>query len=174
MDWFDALDDLKRPAVEQKEWMKAVDLRLATVDDLDTIAAECIEAGIYALDLETTGLDQRSFDGASGRRETVDKIVGYCIAPSITKGWYIPVRHREEGVEANVPPRLVVEMIRKIQAGGAVAVFHNAKYDHKLLDYDPLGPVGEWDDPDLWDDTVILAYLRNSRGKNKGDRKSVV
>ncbi len=71
MDWFDALDDLKRPAVEQKEWMKAVDLRLATVDDLDTIAAECIESGIYGLDLETTGLDQRSLDGASGRHETV-------------------------------------------------------------------------------------------------------
>ena len=168
MDWFDALDDLKRPPVEQKEWMKEVDLRLATVDDLDTIAAECIEAGVYALDLETTGLDQRSFDGASGRRETVDKIVGYCIAPSTEKGWYVPVRHREDGADANVPPRLAAELVRKIQAGGARTVFHNAKFDHKFLDCEPAGKAGEWDDPEVWEDTLILAYLRNSRDRSKG------
>ena len=151
MDWFDQLDDLKRPTVEQKAWMKEVDLRLATVDDLDTIAAECIEAGIYGLDLETTGLDQRSFDGASGRRETVDKIAGYCIAPTTEKGWYIPVRHRDDGSEANVPPRLVSALIRKIQEGGARAVFHNAKFDQKFLDCEPAGKAGDWDDPGVWE-----------------------
>ena len=168
MDWFDALDDLKRPAVEQKEWMREVDLRLATVDDLDTIAAECIESGVFGLDLETTGLDQRSFDGASGRRETVDKIVGYCIAPTTEKGWYIPVRHRDDGAEANVPPRLVAELVRKIQEGGARAVFHNAKFDQKFLDCEPAGKAGEWDDPGVWEDTLVLAYLRNSRERAKG------
>ena len=168
MDWFDALDELKRPTVEKKPWMEDVDLRLATVEDLDTIAAECIEAGVYALDLETTGLDQRSFDGASGRRETVDKIVGYCIAPSTEKGWYIPVRHRGDGAEANVPPRLAAELICKIQAGGARTVFHNAKFDMKFLDCDPAGKAGEWDDISKWEDTLILAYLRNSRERAKG------
>ena len=173
MDWFDQLDDLKRPTVEQKAWMKEVDLRLATVDDLDTIAAECIEAGIFGLDLETTGLDQRSFDGASGRRETVDKIVGYCIATGsreegTEKGWYIPVRHREDGSEANVPPRLVSALIRKIQEGGARAVFHSAKFDQKFLDCEPASKAGDWDDPGVWEDTFILAYLRNSRERAKG------
>lgn len=168
MDWFDTLDELKRPTVEKKAWMEAVDLRLASVDDLDTIAAECIESGIYGLDLETTGLDQRSFDGASGRRETVDKIVGYCIAPSTEKGWYIPVRHRDDGAEANVPPRRVAELIGKIQAGGAKAVFHNAKFDQKFLDCEPAGKAGDWDDPSGWEDTMVLAYLRNSRDRAKG------
>lgn len=168
MDWFDALDELKRPTVEKKEWMQEVDLRLASVDDLDTIAAECIESGIYGLDLETTGLDQRSFDGASGSRETVDKIVGYCIAPTTEKGWYIPVRHRDDGAEANVPPRLAAELINKIQAGGARAVFHNAKFDQKFLDCDPSGQAGTWDDISKWEDTLILAYLRNSRERAKG------
>jgi len=167
MDWFDAIDELKRPLVEQKEWMKNVDLRLATVADLDTIVQECIDAGIFGLDLETTGLDQRSFEGASNRRETVDKIVGYCIAASTSKGWYIPVRHREEGAVVNVPPRLMVETINKIQAGGAVAVFHNAKFDQKILDCEPAGKAGEWDDPSVWEDTFILAYLRNTRERRK-------
>jgi DNA polymerase I-like protein with 3'-5' exonuclease and polymerase domains len=173
MDWFDALDDLKRPQVEPKEWMKGRDLRLATLDDLDTIAAECIEAGIYALDLETTGLDQRSFKGASGRHETVDKIVGYCIATGsredgTEKGWYIPVRHQDDGAEANVPPRLGAELIGKIQAGGARTVFHNAKFDQKFLDCEPAGKAGDWDDPEMWEDTLILAYVRNSRERRKG------
>jgi DNA polymerase I-like protein with 3'-5' exonuclease and polymerase domains len=168
MDWFDTLGEISRPKVEQKEWMKGVDLRLATADDLDIIAAECIESGIYGLDLETTGLDQRSFDGASGRRETVDKIVGYCIAPTTEKGWYIPVRHRDDGADANVPPRLVAEMVGKIQAGGARAVFHNAKFDQKFLDCEPAGKAGDWDDPSGWEDTMVLAYLRNSRERAKG------
>lgn len=173
MDWFDTLDELKRPAVEKKPWMESVDLRLATEDDLSTIAQECIEAGIFGLDLETTGLDQRSFEGASGRRETVDKIVGYCIATGsreegTEKGWYIPVRHRGDGSEANVPPRLVAAMICDIQDGGAKAVFHNAKFDQKFLDCEPAGQAGEWDNPELWDDTYILAYIRNTRERRKG------
>ena len=168
MNILDSLKEISRPKVEQKEWMKAVDLRLATADDLDTIAAECIEAGIYGLDLETTGLDQRAFTGGSGRSETMDKVVGYCIAPSTEKGWYIPVRHREEGAEANVPPRLVVAMINQIQAAGSRAVFHNAKFDQKFLDHEPAGKAGDWDDGSTWEDTMILAYLRNTRERAKG------
>jgi DNA polymerase I-like protein with 3'-5' exonuclease and polymerase domains len=168
MNILDSLKEISRPKVEQKEWMKAVDLRLATVDDLDTIADECIEAGIYGLDLETTGLDQRAFAGGSGQKETMDKVVGYCVAPTTEKGWYIPVRHREEGAEANVPPRLVVAMINKIQAAGARAVFHNAKFDQKFLDYEPAGKAGDWDDVATWEDTIILAYLRNTRERAKG------
>lgn len=168
MHFMDALTELNRPQVSKKPWMEEVDLRLATASDLDTIVAECIEAGIYGLDLETTGLDQRAFTSTSGTASTQDKIVGYCIAPSTKKGWYIPVRHREDGAEANVPPRLVVEMVNKIQAGGARAVFHNAKFDQKFLDYEPAGRAGDWDDDSTWEDTLILAYLRNTRDRAKG------
>ena len=168
MHFMDSLTEISRPKVEQKEWMKGVDLRLATVEDLDTIAQECIDAGTYGLDLETTGLDQRAFAGGSGRKETMDKVVGYCVAPSTKKGWYIPVRHSGDGASSNVPPRLVVEMVNKIQASGAVAVFHNAKFDQKFLDYEPAGQAGDWDDTGTWEDTFVLAYLRNTRERNKG------
>ena len=168
MDILEQFRELNRPVVEQKEWMEGVDLRLASRDDLDTILQECVTAGVFGLDLETTGLDQRAFLSDSGKAETRDKIVGYCIAPSTKKGWYIPVRHKDEGAQANVPPRLVVEMINKIQMGGARAVFHNAKFDQKFLEYEPAGEAGQWDNCVLWEDTLILAYLRNTRERNKG------
>lgn len=168
MSFFDMLEELQKPQVQQKPWMADVDLRLATVQDLDAIAQECIAAGHYGLDLESTGLDQRTFEGANGRKEIVDKITGFCIAPTINKGWYIPVRHTGAGSSANVPIRLVADMLRKIQAGGAKAIFHNGKFDQKLLDFDPIGAIGDWDNIDLWEDTLILAYLNDARAKNKG------
>ena len=157
---------LSRPTIEKKPWMNDVEMRLATPDDLDTIAAQCLESKLFALDLETTGLDTRPFKADDGTTYTNSKIVGYCIAPSADVGWYIPVRHQE--TEANVPPRLVAAMVKKVCAEGAVAIFHNAKFDQAFLDHDAYGPIGDWSNPDKWEDTLILAYLRNSRERNKG------
>ena len=168
MDFFDQLEQLNLPNVEKKPWMDSVEMILATPEMLDTIAAECIEAGIYGLDLETTGLDQRAFPDDSGKLVTVDRVVGYCLAPSTSKGYYIPVRHRENGAEANVPPRLVAAMVKKIQDAGAKAVFHNAKFDQKFLRNEPAGQTGDWDDHNSWEDTLVLAYVRNSRERRKG------
>lgn len=168
MDFFSQLEDLNRPTVHKKPWMESVELHRAKKEDLDKIAEECIASGRYGLDLETTGLDQRAFPNASGKLETNDKIVGVCIAPNLKRSYYIPVRHRESGSESNVPPRLVMEMLRKIAASGAVAVFHNAKFDQKFLKHDPAGETGDWDDPKIWDDTLVLAYLRDPRDKRKG------
>ena len=168
MDILDQLSELAKPTVEQKVWMKGKEFILAGPEMLDRIAEECIAAGHYGLDLETSGLDQRAFPTDQGTLETVDKIVGMCLAPTVDRGYYVPMRHKEKGAEANVPPRLAVAMINKIQAGGAIAVFHNAKFDQKFLQYEPAGEAGKWDDPKSWEDTWILAYLRNSRQRQKG------
>jgi len=166
VDFFDQLQEISRPSVDKKPWMEEVELILASDEMLDQIIQECIEARHYGIDLETTGLDQRAFPTDAGNLETVDKIVGVCIATSTTRAYYIPVRHKECGV--NVPPRRIVEMVGKIQEGGGVGVFHNAKFDHKFLMFDPAGSAGEWSEPGTWEDTLILAYLRNSRERNKG------
>lgn len=168
MDFLEQFKELNRPNVSKKPWMDGVDLRLATRSDLETITEECIKSGRFGLDLETTGLDTRTYVMDDGSKTTYDKIVGFCLAPSVTKGWYIPVRHKEGGSEHNVPVRLVKEMIEKIQAGKAKAVFHNAKFDQKLLNFDPVGRIGDWESQDSWDDTIILTYLRDSRQKRKG------
>jgi len=165
---FDQMADLAKPRLTKKPWMETVELILGVPDLIPQVIQECIESGIYGLDLETSGLDQRAFPNDTGELETVDKIVGVCIAPTTSKGYYFPVRHKDQGAEANVPVRLIKEMIEKIQEGKAVAVFHNAKFDQKFLKYDPCGAIGEWDEPDTWHDTWILAYLRNSRQRQKG------
>jgi DNA polymerase I-like protein with 3'-5' exonuclease and polymerase domains len=168
MHFMDQLVEIGRPNVEMYPWMHQVEMYLGTVELLGQIEEECKAAGRVALDLETTGLDQRAFPMDNGQLVTNDKIVGYCIAPTAKKGYYIPVRHREKGADANVPDRLVVAMLNRLQEAGVVFVFHNAKFDQKFLQYSPAGRAGEWDDPKSWDDTLILAYLRNSRQRSKG------
>jgi DNA polymerase I-like protein with 3'-5' exonuclease and polymerase domains len=168
MDFFDQLQELARPTVNKKPWMNDYELILAKTEDLAQIEQECIASKLFALDIETSGLDARVFPQEDGSKCTNDKIVGVCIAPNAKKSYYIPVRHREEGSDANVPVRLVGEMIRNIKASGAVTVFHNGKFDIEFLEHDPSGPMGSWDDPDCWDDTLILAYLNNSREKRRG------
>ena len=165
-DFFDQLQEMEKPVVEKKLWMDSVTMSVATVEDLDRIVDECIESGLYGLDLETTGLDARVFYSEDGSAYTNDKIVGYCIAPNEDTGYYIPVRHKES--EANVPPRLVAEAMKKLVESDAVAVFHNGKFDQEFLQHDDYGPIGEWEDPKGWEDTLILAYLRNTRERNKG------
>lgn len=164
MNILDQLNDLGMPNVEQKEWMKSVSMELGTKDNLKRIEQECVDAKVYGIDLETSGLDQRAYKQGNGHLVTNDKIVGVCLAPSTTKGYYIPLRHKEG---TNVPPRLVMEMLERIQQGGASGVFHNAKFDLKFLQCEPSHPM-DWDKISTWEDTFVLAYLRNPKDKQKG------
>ena len=161
MSWIDALEEATRPKIERKPWMDDVRMELVTPDRIGGVVDECIEAGLYALDLETTGLDTRVFDG-----ETQAKIVGICLAPAEGVGYYIPVRHRDS--DANVPWMTVVGEMVRLTSSDAVAVFHNAKFDQPFLQFNGTRPFGDWYDHKKWEDTLILAYLRNSRARQKG------
>jgi len=172
LDFMEALDALALPKVEQKPWMLKTHMERVTADTLDRVVDECIAAGMYGFDLETTGLDNRVFYSDDGSPYTVDKTVGYCLAPSEDKGYYIPVRHRDPKTgnmaAANVPMRLVLPALQRLVNSPARAVFHNAKFDQEFLQHEVMGGLGEWDDPDKWDDTFILAYMRDTRERNKG------
>jgi len=168
MDLFAQFEELNKPTVHPKPWMEKCTFLLASQDSLAELEAEILAAGKAALDLETTGLDQRAFDADDGKYVTRDKIVGMCFATTPDRGWYVPMRHREQGADANVPPRLVVAMVKRLREKGVKFYFHNAKFDIKFLKYEPAGSTGDWDDPNTWEDNLILTYLKDSRDKTKG------
>ena len=172
LDFMEALTALALPKVERKLWMLNTHMERVTVETLDRVVDECIAAGLYGLDIETTGLDNRVFYSDDGTPYTVDKTVGFCLAPSENKGYYLPVRHRNPKTgnmhEANVPLRLVIPALQRLVNSPARAVFHNGKFDQEFLQHEVMGGLGEWDEPDKWDDTFILAYMRDTRERNKG------
>jgi hypothetical protein len=86
------------PTATMKDWMKDFHFELVTPETLTRVIDECIEAGLYGIDLETTGLDNRVYN-----ERTVDQIVGVCLSPKPSVGYYIPVRHRE-GVQTVMYP----------------------------------------------------------------------
>lgn len=164
MDILSFLEEANALKVAPKPWMTTGNVKLirVTAEMLPAVIDECIAAGLYGLDLETTGLDSRVFNG-----ETVCKIVGCCLAPSDNVGYYIPLRHKV-GTEHNVPWTLWKREMNRLIASAARAVFHNGIFDQEFLEFCGGEPVGEWDDPKKWEDTLILAYLRDTRAKQKG------
>jgi DNA polymerase I-like protein with 3'-5' exonuclease and polymerase domains len=160
MTWLDDIAIASRPKIEKKPWMHDVTMELVSKDTLTRVIDECIASDYYALDLETTGLDSRVFNG-----ETKDKIVGVCLAPTDDIGYYIPLRH-EEGI--NVPWTQFIREFTRLMDCDARAVFHNAKFDCEFLEFNGTKPLGDWDNARKWEDTLILAYLRNTRERMKG------
>lgn len=157
---------------ESKSWMKDYEMALVTNETLEEVVTECVNAGKYGLDLETTGLDARVFSiktEVGVVRRTRDVIVGVCLAPAgIKKGYYIPLRHRS-GTEHNVSYSRFVIAFKRLVESEAVAVFHNGKFDQEFLEFSgDLEPLGTFDEPKKWDDTMILAYLRDPKQKYFG------
>jgi len=164
MDLFTFLEDTKTLKISPKSWMTGGEYTLvrATNDLLPSIIDACIAGGLYALDLETTGLNTCVYDG-----ETVAKIVGCCLSPDGKHGYYVPLRHKT-GQEHNVKWSLWKAEMQRLVASPARAIFHNGIFDQEFLqNCGGDGPIGEWDDPKKWEDTLILAYLRDTRSKNK-------
>jgi len=139
-------------------------MELVTVATLERVIQECIDSGRYALDLETTGLNKNVYMN----NRTQDSIVGVCLSPDGHKGYYLPLRHKK-GEEHNLPLSKVEAELRRLFASPSVAVFHRAQFDQEFLEHTGSDdPLVCWDDPRKWDDTLILAYLRDTRDMNKG------
>jgi len=161
----DMLESLRRPNIQPKLWMKDTEMILGTKENLDQCIDECINSpvGAYGLDLETTGLDNRVFDG-----RTKDSIVGVCLSAHRDKGYYFPVGH-QEGVEHNIPWRLMHPALERLLDPSVEAqpIFHNAGFDQEFLEFNEYkSGLGEerWDSF-KWHDTYIIQYLLNPREK---------
>lgn len=179
MDFADFLVANQFPQVKKRAWMDERQFILGTPENLPGIIDACIESGRYAMDLETTGLDNRVFALPSGVKRTVDQIAGICLSPDGIRGCYIPIMHMAPGndgvkvpLECNIPMTVFVKefqrLIQATEAGKTVAVFHNGKFDQEFLQFNGTGTSwGEWDKSGTWDDTLILCYLGNSRKRDK-------
>lgn len=177
----DAMDLFDRsPKIRKKDWMDRKSFILGTVDNLASIIDHCISSGRYACDLETSGIDTRVFEMPSGLQSTRDQIAGVCLSPDGETGYYIPLRHATVSsvdgsrtpYKCNIAIDVFANEFKRLahatEAGKTVAIFHNGKFDHEFLQFNGTGePWGEWEKPSIWDDTMILCYLRNSRARNK-------
>ena len=164
MDFFEQLESAKRPFLVKKPWMEEKKFVLVTRENLVEAIDACIASGLYAIDVESTGLDNRAY----GRR-TNCPIVGVCMSPDGVTGYYIPLRHRAGPEGTNLPVSLVEGELRRLFASPARSIFHNAKFDHEFFQFTGSNePLSEFDDPKKWEDTLILAYIRDVHAKNKG------
>lgn len=165
--------------IEPKPWMKTKRFILGTADNLTQAVDDCIASKRYGLDIEGTGLDSRVFPMPGGHVQTVDQIVGVCLSPDGVTGYYFPLRHVkvEDGertaLDCNIPLHVFdkefMRLIEATEAGKTAATFHNGKFDQEFLQFNETGhPWGEWDKQTSWHDTMILAYMRNTRARKKG------
>lgn len=121
-----------------------------TLADLEHCAARAREAGVIALDTETTGLDGTKAD-----------LVGISMAFGPGDACYIPLGHRTPGGALNldgetlrqIPREQALAILRDLCADPAILkVGHNIKYDMLVLArYDVMiAP---------YDDTMLISYL---------------
>ncbi len=137
--------------------------RYECISDESSLAswlAEIREQGYFAIDTETTSLD-----------ETRAELVGISLATAPGKACYIPLDHAPEDVSLLAVPRkaeqqlgreLVLGALRPLLAASDILkIGHNIKFDMKILArYDiVLAPV---------DDTLLLSYALHGGLHNHG------
>lgn len=167
MNFLDFVEDARAVKVPKYPWMDKCRFVLGTKANLKDIIDHCLKHPRVALDLETTGLDNRVFNG-----KTVDHIVGVCLSPDGETGYYIPLRHKA-GSQHNVPWSLFkTEFKRLIDACLAeklVFVFHGGNFDQEFLEFNGDESLGGecWDKASCWDDTEIEVFMLDTRRLDK-------
>lgn len=174
------ISDDSYQSVDPKDWMRDKEMKCcSSIEELASFVDEAIESGTCAVDLETTGLDTR-IDPENGR--AVDDIVGYCLSYDGELGMYVPVRHQNpqsinqdfEQESSSHPHNLnyarVANEIRRL-CEECTTIYHNALFDTEML----YGSAVDIDinAPDQFEDTYILAYLKDSTGRELGFQRGL-
>ena len=136
-----------------------------TVAKLKKLVDLCLDRGLYSIDLETTGVDNRIYfdeyfgDGKTTRHgmRTVDRVVGVCMSFDGQHGYYIPLSHEPED-SGNLPWDEAWDELSRLVNSKAKALFHNKKFDAEFL-YPLVGK--EYYKCDEHEDTMLLARIIN-------------
>lgn len=159
---------------QPKPWMEDYEFILVTEEEqLKQVVEECMSVDVYALDLETTGLDTRIFPRGDVLKTNID-IVGVCLCAHPKRGYYIPLRHHPNGEpsEHNMSWSVFETHFRRLMESDARPVVHNCKFEGEILTYTGGEPLGDWDNPKKWEDTQILVYLDDSTRNTFGLKPS--
>ena len=136
-----------------------------SVTKLKKLVDLCLERGLYSIDLETTGVDNRIYpdeyfeDGKTTKHgmRTVDRVVGVCMSFDGQHGYYIPLSHEPED-SGNLPWEEAWDELSRLVNSKAKALFHNKKFDAEFL-YPLVGK--EYYRCDEHEDTMLLARIIN-------------
>jgi len=163
------LHDLGGVDVHIPDWIKTKDFKLIeSIEELKVWVDSAIELGIFALDLETQGLDNRVyFNSEQGRFETVHKIVGYCLCKDDHSARYVPIRHKK-GFDKNLDVELVDKEIERL-VRNAKPIFQNAKFDIEFLSF--TSSPCDLDHYKSFEDTLIAHFVKDSNIRVHGLKK---
>ncbi len=134
---------------------------IATVEDLDAMIARAFDAGIAAVDTETTSLDARRAD-----------FVGIALATAPGEACYIPLGHRApsdgglfgEGalMDGQLDAALVLERLKPLlEAPGVLKIAQNMKYDWLVFAAHGI-------EVRPFDDTMLLSYVLDAAATTDG------
>jgi DNA polymerase-1 len=116
---------------------------VASSEELDKLVNELSEAGSFAFDTETTGLNPLTA-----------QIVGISLSVEQSKAYYIPVGHTVLDAVTQLPLDHVVERLRPVFEDAKISkIAHNAKFDMEVLAECGITVTG------LSTDTMIAAHL---------------
>lgn len=106
----------------------------------------------FGFDLETTSLNPREAE-----------IVGLAFAFDETKGFYLPINHRSQGirVEAQLEPHFVMERLKPyLEDPRYKKIGQNLKYDFSVLRAQGIEPDG------IGADTMVASYVLSPEGRH--------
>ena len=123
-----------------------------TVERLEAWIAECYEAGVFAIDSETTSLDPMQAD-----------LVGVSLATAPGRACYIPLAHRSEGtgdlfggndlVAGQLDCVQTMERLRPLlEDPGVLKIAHNMKFDWQIFAAHGI-------QTRAIDDTLLMSYV---------------
>jgi DNA polymerase-1 len=156
----DFVEDKVKGLIEKKEWMeKCTFTMVRSREQLTEVMDRLIEKGLCSLDIETTSLSTRVYQGKSYAR-----IVGVCLAESSFVGWYVPVGHEDK--EFNLPYDFVVRELARL-VKNCRCIFHHFKYDGQVLYNHGI----EITDESMIEDTYLMAGVVDASVKERGLKK---
>jgi len=139
----------QKKSVEQKIEQKADKKKFSAIllndsEKLFAVIDSIEKKSVVALDTETTGLDVYT-----------DTLVGFSFAVTENCGYYVPLTHNYLGVEEQITVEDAIAALNKLLVHNIVG--HNLKYDYAIL-----SKFLNRDMPDVFADTLLLAWLADS------------